>query len=127
MTYLYKGCLALSAAAIAFTSSVQVAHAAITAAPPDGAVSVKLKVSSGVQFARYRTTKMTSKEVTAYYFNAFTKKNYRVSAAKTGKHFGFLNAQKRRSYATIQAGGPTGVTFFEVCSGTSKRKVQNCD
>ena len=102
--------------------------------PPAGAKELKAATVKGVLYRRYSITSDKPKDVVAYYASAWKQAGYMVHSGGGGGGWGpwggsgaGAQAHKGTSYISVNAGARnSGPTYFEVCFGTNKKLVNDC-
>ncbi|MFN8126863.1 MAG: hypothetical protein U0R64_10205 [Candidatus Nanopelagicales bacterium] len=103
---------------------------------PSGSTKLAVKVNGDAEYARYKTSSMTPKEVVSSYQkqaenDGYTVKNSGGSGGGWGGYGGSeagMTAEKSGSYLDVQAGGESsGPTYFEVCVGPDSSVRDHCE
>lgn len=116
------------------TGATTVSSTSTLMAPPTGSVKLKAAKVKGVVYRRYKVTGMTPKNVSAFYATKWKAAGYTVHSGSGGGGWGpwggagaGSQGAKSGHYISVNAGARTGgPTYFEVCFGTDKKLVNNC-
>ncbi len=125
----------IGASAASAAAPEKPASAAVTLMkPPAGSKELKAAKVKGVLYRRYSITSDKPKDVVAYYASAWKQAGYMVHSGGGGGGWGpwggsgaGAQGHKGNSYISVNAGARnSGPTYFEVCLGTNKKLVNDC-
>jgi hypothetical protein len=117
------------------TATTKAATNALPAAP-SGSVELQNTTTNGVVYQRWSNAGATPQQIVTDYQNALTAEGYTITNSggggggwgKWGGANAGLSANKSGVYVDVQAGGQSGqTTYFEVCQGTNKSAVDQCE